>query len=135
VEKFGLIPELLGRLPVIATLDDLGVEDLVRILREPTNSLIGQYRKLMKYRDASLSFTDGAIREIARLAHDRGTGARGLRSIVEGVLEPVLFDPKPWTTYIVTEEAVRGGEVQVLECGGLPRVAPLRARLARRAGG
>ena len=83
VERFGLIPELLGRLPVIATLDDLGVEDLMRILQEPKNSLIAQYRKLLKYRNASLSFTDGALVEIARLAHGRGTGARGLRSIVE----------------------------------------------------
>ena len=134
VERFGLIPELLGRLPVIATLDDLGVEDLVRILKEPTNSLIGQYRKLLKYRNANLSFTDGALMEIARLAHGRGTGARGLRSIVERVLEPVLFDPKPLASYVVTEEAVRGGEVQVTDF--LSRLKkPLGHRVARRAAG
>jgi ATP-dependent Clp protease ATP-binding subunit ClpX len=131
VEKFGLIPELLGRLPVVASLDDLGVDDLVRILREPSNSLLGQYRKLLKYRHADLDFTDGAVREIARVAHARGSGARGLRAVVERVVEDILFDPKPWKTYLVTEEAVRGGQVRVLDYGGLP-TAPLRSRLGRR---
>ena len=93
VEKFGLIPELLGRLPVIATLDDLGVDDLVRILREPKNSLLAQYRKLLKYRHADLEFTDGAVRAIAKVAHERGTGARGLRAVVERVVEGILFRP------------------------------------------
>ncbi len=95
LEKFGMIPELLGRLPVIATLDDLGVDDLVRILGEPKNSLMAQYRKLLTYRQADLEFTDGALREVASIAHERGTGARGLRAVVERVLEPVLFDPQP----------------------------------------
>ena len=131
VEKFGLIPELLGRLPVIATLDDLGVEDLVRILQEPKNSLLGQYRKLLKYRHADLEFTEGAIREIARIAHERGTGARGLRAVVERILEPVLFDPKPWMTTRITEETVRGGEPEY-DLFSLPSTAPLRHRLARR---
>jgi len=135
LERFGLIPELLGRLPVIATLDDLGVDDLVRILREPKDSLIAQYRKLLKYRHANLSFTDGALMEIARIAHARGTGARGLRSIVERVLEPVLFDPQPWTYYHVTEESVRGGEVEVTDLLDLPEAAPLRHRVARRSAG
>ena len=134
MEKFGLIPELLGRLPVIATLDDLGVEDLVRILQEPKNSLIGQYRKLLEYHHAELEFTDGAIREIARIAHERGTGARGLRAVVEAVLEPVLFDPRPWVTYRITEATVRGGEREY-DLFGLPGAAPLRTRLARRARG
>ncbi len=134
LEKFGLIPELLGRLPVIATLDDLGVEDLVRILQEPKNALQGQYKKLLKYRDADLEFTPGAIREIARIAHERGTGARGLRSVVERVVEELLFDPRPGVTYLLTEGAVHGGNVRVLDYGGLP-AAPLRARIARRAAG
>ncbi|AMV38379.1 AAA family ATPase [Planctomyces sp. SH-PL62] len=86
VEGFGLIPELIGRLPVIATLDALGVDDLVRILRGPKESLIDQYRKLLIYRQARLDFTDGAVRAIAELAHERGTDARGLRAIVERVL-------------------------------------------------
>ena len=95
----------------------------MRILQEPKNSLIGQYRKLLAYHDADLEFTDGAIREIARIAHERGTGARGLRAVVERVLEPVLFDPKPWTTYRITEATVRGGEPEYDPFGlpGSPR--------------
>ena len=143
VEDFGLIPELLGRLPIIATLDDLGVEDLVRILQEPKNSLLGQYCKLLKYRHVRLEFTEGAIRAIAESAHERGTGARGLRAIVERVLEPVLFDPKPWTTARITEATVRGGEVGKLDFFGLPAAppkpaspaAPLRHRIGRRSAG
>jgi len=131
VEAFGLIPELLGRLPIIATLDDLGVEDLARILREPTNSLLAQYRKLLKYRHADLDLTDGAIREIAKMAHERGSGARGLRAVVEHVLEPVLFDPRPWTTIRITEATVRGGEPEH-DPFGLPGAAPLRRRMERR---
>ncbi len=140
LERFGLIPELLGRLPVIATLDDLGVEDLVRILQEPKNSLIGQYRKLLAYHLAELDFTEGGIREIARIANERGTGARGLRAVVEAVLEPVLFDPEPWVTYRVTEEWVRGGPIERSDIFGMPAVpvkpanpsAPLRHRVGRR---
>ncbi len=131
VEEFGLIPELLGRLPMIATLENLGVEELVRILQEPKNSILGQYRKLLKYRHANLSFTDGAIREIATVAHELGTGARGLRAVVERVVEPILFDPKPWATYRITEATVRGGEPEC-EPFGLPRIAPLHHRVARR---
>jgi len=134
IEGFGLIPELLGRLPIIATLDDLGVEDLARILQEPKNSLLGQYRKLLKYRHADLELTDGAIREIARMAHERGAGARALRAVVERVLEPVLFDPRPWTTARITEATVRDGEVEY-DPFGPPGAAPLRSRLARRARG
>jgi ATP-dependent Clp protease ATP-binding subunit ClpX len=134
VEKFGLIPELLGRLPVITTLDDLGVEDLARILREPTNSILAQYRKLLKYRHASLEFTEGATREIARLAHERGTGARGLRAIIERILEPVLFDPEPWVDYRVTVESVRSGAVEVFRLSDLldEEPAPLRRHMAGR---
>lgn len=130
LERYGLIPELLGRLPVIATLDDLGVEHLVRILRVPRNSLIGQFTKLLRYHHADLEFTDGAIREIARIAYERGTGARGLRAIVERVVEGILFDPQPWTTYHVTEATVRGEEPEVYYLG-LPSRAPLRHRLRR----
>jgi ATP-dependent Clp protease ATP-binding subunit ClpX len=77
LEAFGMIPELLGRLPIIAALDDLGEEDLVRILGDPGNALLKQYRKLLRLgRGADLEFTPGAIREIARQAHARGVGAR-----------------------------------------------------------
>jgi ATP-dependent Clp protease ATP-binding subunit ClpX len=107
------------------------VEDLARILREPTNSLLAQYRKLLKYRHADLDLTDGAIREIAKMAHERGSGARGLRAVVEHVLEPVLFDPRPWTTIRITEATVRGGEPEH-DPFGLPGAAPLRRRMERR---
>ncbi|OJW07455.1 MAG: ATP-dependent protease ATP-binding subunit ClpX [Planctomycetales bacterium 71-10] len=133
VEDLGLIPELIGRLSVIATLDALSVDDLVRILRQPRDSLIDQYRKLLMYRHARLDFTPGAIRAIAGLAHDHGTGARGLRAIVERVLEPVLFDPEPWLDYRVTEESVRGGEVEEMRL--FDDAAPLRRPLARRSRG
>jgi ATP-dependent Clp protease ATP-binding subunit ClpX len=75
---------------VIATLDCLGVEDLVRVLQTPKNSLIQQYRKLVSFHGADLLFTDTAVREIARIAIERGTGARGFRSVVEEVMEVVF---------------------------------------------
>ena len=127
---------------LITTLDDLDVEDLVRILREPKNSLIGQYRKLMAYHHAVLEFTDEAVREVAMIAHERGTGARGLRAVIEAVLGPLMFDPQPWTTYFIDEEAVRGGEIATLGLFNLiaasekpSPAAPLRHKLGRRLAG
>ena len=73
-----MIPEIIGRLPVIAPLDALGVEDLARILQTPKNSLIQQFRKLVRFHGADLMFTDAAVKEIARIALERGTGARGI---------------------------------------------------------
>ena len=90
--KFGLIPEFVGRLPVIATLEDLDITALVKILREPKNALIKQYRKLFDLEDVELTFTDDAMEAIAQKAIDRKTGARGLRSIVEGLLLDTMFD-------------------------------------------
>ena len=90
--KFGLIPEFVGRLPVIATLEDLDVEALVKILREPKNALIKQYSKLFELEDVTLTFTDEALEAIAKKAIERKTGARGLRSIVEGLLLDTMFD-------------------------------------------
>src|SRR5271165_2622843 len=130
LEQFGLIPELIGRLPVIAPLDALGVEDLARILQTPKGSLIQQFRKLVRFHGADLMFTDAAIEEIARIALERGTGARGLRSVIEEVLEGVLFDPEPSVMYVVTEKAVRGGE-PVKQSMTQPR-APLSLHLLRR---
>ena len=78
LEAFGLIPEIIGRLPVIAPLDALGVDDLARILQSTKGSLIQQFRKLVRFHGADLVFTDAAVREIARIALERGTGARGL---------------------------------------------------------
>jgi ATP-dependent Clp protease ATP-binding subunit ClpX len=90
--KFGLIPEFVGRLPVIATLEDLDIEALVKILREPKNALVKQYAKLFELEDVALTFTDDALEAIAQKAIERKTGARGLRSIVEGILLDTMFD-------------------------------------------
>jgi len=110
LEQFGMIPELIGRLPVIAPLDALGVDDLARILQSTKGSLIQQFRKLVRFHGADLLFIDAAVREIARIALGRATGARGLRSVVEEVLEGVLFDPEPGVRYVITDRTVRGGE-------------------------
>ena len=90
--KFGLIPEFIGRLPVIATLEDLDEEALVKILVEPKNALVKQYAKLFDMEDVELEFTEDALGAVARKAIDRKTGARGLRSILEGILLDTMFD-------------------------------------------
>jgi ATP-dependent Clp protease ATP-binding subunit ClpX len=90
--KFGLIPEFIGRLPVIATLQDLDVTALVRILKEPKNALVKQYQKLFEMEDVRLGFTEEALKSVAEKAIKRKTGARGLRSIMEGILLDTMFD-------------------------------------------
>ena len=90
--KFGLIPEFIGRLPVVTTLSKLSVSDMVRILTEPKNALVKQYRKLFQIDGVELTFDPQALEAIAELAIERGTGARGLRAILEDLLMPVMFD-------------------------------------------
>lgn len=90
--KFGLIPEFIGRLPVLTALQKLDEDDLVRILTEPKNALVKQYQELIRLDGSQLSFTDGALRAMAQLAIKRNTGARGLRSIIEGVMRDVMYD-------------------------------------------
>jgi len=90
--KFGLIPEFIGRLPVIATLEDLDEEALVKILIEPKNALVKQYQKLFDMEDVELGFSDEALHAVAKKAIERKTGARGLRSILEGILLDTMFD-------------------------------------------
>lgn len=90
--KFGLIPEFIGRLSILTALEKLTEEDLVRILTEPKNALIKQYQKLVSFDDVSLKFEDDAVKEIAHLAIERNTGARGLRSIVEATMRDIMFD-------------------------------------------
>jgi ATP-dependent Clp protease ATP-binding subunit ClpX len=90
--KFGLIPEFIGRLPVIATVDKLNREALVQILTEPRNALVKQYQELFDLDGVELEFTDDAIEAVADLAMMRGTGARGLRAIIEEVLLNVMYD-------------------------------------------
>ncbi len=90
--KYGLIPEFVGRLPVLSTLRSLSEKDLVRILTEPKNALIRQYRQFFRYDKVDLSFTDEALAAMAEQALERGTGARGLRSILESTLLPTMYD-------------------------------------------
>ena len=90
--KFGIIPELVGRLPVIASLNALKREDLVRILTEPKNALVKQYQKLLEYDDVDLEFTQDALEAVAGRAVDRGIGARGLRAILEEVMNKIMYD-------------------------------------------
>lgn len=90
--KFGLIPEFIGRLPALTALQKLDEDDLVRILTEPKNALVKQYQELIRLDGSKLSFTDGALRAMAQLAIKRNTGARGLRSIIEGVMRDVMYD-------------------------------------------
>ncbi|WP_461831578.1 ATP-dependent Clp protease ATP-binding subunit ClpX [Aquifex sp.] len=90
--KFGMIPEFIGRFPVIATLQELTEEELVRILVEPKNALVKQYQKLFELEGVKLTFTEGALREIAREAIRRKTGARGLRAIMEEIMADIMFE-------------------------------------------
>ena len=90
--KFGLIPEFIGRVPVIATLDDLDEEALMRILTEPKNALVRQYQRLFEMEDVQLTFAEESLRTISKKAIDRKTGARGLRSIMEGILLDTMFE-------------------------------------------
>ena len=113
VMEFGLIPELLGRLPVLGSLAPLSEEALVRILTEPRNALVRQYEKLFEMEECSLEFTDGALAEIARVARERDTGARGLRSIVEGVMFDIMYElpeVERGSKFVITEEMARGDE-------------------------
>jgi len=90
--KYGLIPEFVGRLSITATLSELDVDGLVKVLTEPKNALIKQYKKLFEFENVKLKFTDGAIRAVAEKAHKMKTGARGLRSILEEIMLDIMFD-------------------------------------------
>ena len=106
--KYGLIPEFVGRVPVLATLEDLEEDSLVEILTKPKNALVKQYQRLFNIEDVNLSFTKGALRVIARKAIARKTGARGLRSIMEDILLDTMFD---LPSLEGVEEIVVNGEV------------------------
>jgi ATP-dependent Clp protease ATP-binding subunit ClpX len=107
--KFGLIPEFVGRLPVLATLEDLDQDALVTILTEPKNALVKQYQRLFELENTKLTFTDDALKAISKRAIDRKTGARGLRSIMEEILLDTMFDLPGMdevTEVVVNEESV-----------------------------
>ena len=111
--KFGLIPELIGRLPVVTVLDPLDEESLVRVLTEPKNSIVRQYKELLGLDNAELVFTDAALHAIAKKTIERKSGARGLRSVVEELLIPIMYDiPSDPTIIRVTidEDTVNGGK-------------------------
>lgn len=122
--KFGLVPELVGRLPVITTLDDLDEPALVRILTEPKNALVKQYQKLFGYDHMELEITPEALTEIAAKAIQRKTGARGLRSIMEGILVQTMYDVpslEQAKKVVVTKECVtKGKQPEILDAEGKP---------------
>lgn len=122
--KFGLVPELVGRLPVITTLDDLDEPALVRILTEPKNALVKQYQKLFGYDHMELEITPEALTEIAAKAIQRKTGARGLRSIMESILVQTMYDVpslEQAKKVVVTKECVtEGKQPEILDAEGKP---------------
>ena len=112
LQRYGLIPEIVGRLPVTVHLDDLDEESLVRILQEPKNALVKQYQKMFELEGIGLTFDPAAIQAIASKTLDRGTGARGLRSIIEGIMRDVMFEIPSRTDVrevVVTPEAIEHG--------------------------
>ena len=118
--KYGLIPEFIGRMPIIATLDDLDEKSLVKILKEPKNSLIKQYQRLFEFEEVELEFQDEAIIEIAKKAIFKKTGARGLRSILENILLKTMFDLPDMENVIkvtVDRSAVKGTSEPIVTYG------------------
>ena len=115
--KFGLIPELVGRLPVIATMEELVEEDLIRILKEPKNALSKQYQKLFAYEGITLRFTEGAYKAIAQKAIARKSGARGLRSVMEECMLDVMYElpsDEHATECVINEQVITSGEYPVI---------------------
>jgi ATP-dependent Clp protease ATP-binding subunit ClpX len=118
--KFGLIPELVGRLPVIATMQELLEADLIRILREPKNALIKQYQRLFELEGIRLSFTEGALTAIARKALERKSGARGLRSVLEAAMLDVMYELPSRENVeecVISEQVITDGEYPVILSG------------------
>ena len=111
--KFGIIPELIGRLPVITALSGLDIDALIKILTVPKNSIVQQYKKLFELDDVELYFEDDALKAIAEKAQEQHTGARGLRGIMEGILTELMFETPSDSSIekiIITREVVTNGE-------------------------
>jgi len=126
--KYGLIPEFVGRLPVVATMDELDEEQLVKILVEPKNALTKQYERMFEMENCEIEFRDDALRKVARKSMERKTGARGLRSIMENVLLDTMYDlpSTDGVTKVVIDSGVIGGEskpLMIYEGGELPKAA------------
>ncbi|EJW99371.1 ATP-dependent Clp protease, ATP-binding subunit ClpX, partial [gut metagenome] len=114
--KFGLIPELIGRLPVITVLNALDEDSLVRVLKEPKDSIIKQYQALFHLDNVELEFTDDALRAVAKKTIERKSGARGLRSVMESILIPIMYEVPSDPTIIrvtITEDTVNGGKPEL----------------------
>jgi ATP-dependent Clp protease ATP-binding subunit ClpX len=119
--KFGMIPEFVGRLPIYAALEELDEPSLVRILKEPKNALVKQYRRLFDLEGVTISFTDGSLKAIAREAMRRNTGARGLRAILESVMLDLMYDipsQKNVQEVVVNEDVISRGEAPIILYGG-----------------
>ena len=114
LHKFGMIPEFVGRIPVITSTQELTEDDLVQILTEPKNALVKQYRRMFELEGVDLEFEDAALREVAKQAIARGTGARGLRAILESTLEQTMFDlpSDPDTDQVIVTPDSVGGECE-----------------------
>ena len=111
IVKYGLIPELVGRIPVIVSLSDLDKKALVRIISEPKNSLVRQYQKLFEMDGVRLTFAKGSMEAIAELALERSTGARGLRAIMENLMQDTMYEipaRKDVAEVVITPDSVRG---------------------------
>ena len=115
--KFGLIPEIVGRLPIVTVLQELDEDALVKIMTEPKNALVKQYKKLFGMDEVDLSFDDDALHAIAKKTLEKETGARGLRSITEGILLPIMYDiPSEGNVQSVqiTKECIENGEKPIV---------------------
>jgi ATP-dependent Clp protease ATP-binding subunit ClpX len=115
--KFGLIPEFIGRIPIVASLSDLSIDALVRILTEPKNALVKQYEKLFELEGVELKFTSEALLAVAKDALNRKSGARGLRAILENVMLDIMYDLPSMTGVqecVVGEEVINRGESPLL---------------------
>ncbi|MDH3453648.1 MAG: ATP-dependent Clp protease ATP-binding subunit ClpX, partial [Desulfuromonadales bacterium] len=115
--RFGLIPELVGRLPVIATMEELEEEDLIRILREPKNALTKQYERLFEFDEVRLRFTEGALSAIATEAMKRKSGARGLRAVMEEAMLEVMYElpsENDVRECVISEQVILNGDYPVI---------------------
>ena len=124
--KFGLIPEFIGRLPVVVALSQLDEEALKKILVEPKNALVKQYKKMLSMDGVELEFTDGALSAIAKLALERKSGARGLRAIIEGIMTDTMYElpsQENVAKCVVTEDTVLGKSKPALVYHSEPEAA------------
>lgn len=126
LHRYGLIPEFIGRLPILTSVKQLEEEDLIKVLTEPDNALIGQYQALFELDGVELCFTDDAVKAIAHIAQERGTGARALSSIMESILKDVMFEvPSQPTikTVTITQEVVEGQAKATYDEGDLDDIS------------